>query len=206
MLEIGPYHIELYWITSLIGLIIIIAACLKQRWVFRTILALVLVFSIALLFLTETEQNWESLTHQMYASHRTGNKELSLHTARQLLALAEQQYPDDSTRMAESLHHVGWLLVDLRRYKEAETYFDKSIPLYEQLDPHYPDNHSLVCTHGVGNDKSIQGQVYEMTGRLTLAEQFYTEALEHYRKRCPGFPQYHDEMTRALARIHKKKP
>ena len=110
-----------------------------------------------------------------------------------------KNFPADSVRTVESVHHVGWLLVNLGRYKEAEPYFDESIPGYLKIASTLANDHFLVCPHGPGNEKSLQGVVYQATGRTKLAEQFYREALEFYKTRCPGYPQYQKEMTDALA-------
>lgn len=199
ILDLFSNHPVLLWMLLAVSLTIAFSQLfLKKNYRLMVLLISLLNCAIYFLYIAKQEQRWQKLNEDMFRTYQLGEKEKSLEIAKQLLEIARANFSSDSVRTVESVHHVGWLLVNSKRFKEAESYFDESIAGYLKLDPNFPDDHHLVCTHGVGNERALLGLVYKHTSRPELARKFYLEALEHYRRRCPSFPQYQAEMTNAL--------
>ncbi len=182
-------------------LFVVIALAVRRRTAQLASLACLIVVALWLVFVVRQERRWAGDSARMFSTFYAGDREGSLAIARELLATARASYPPESQRVVESFHHVGWLLIHTGRAADAEPYLDTSLAGYQRLNSTLPDDDPLICTHGIGNEKSLLGFVYQQTSRFELAERMYREALDHYERRCPAYPQYRAEMTGALTKL-----
>ncbi|MFN8390454.1 MAG: hypothetical protein U0136_09210 [Bdellovibrionota bacterium] len=201
--ELLQYHPELLALIPANLILPLFALVLRNKMVQLLALVCLLISALDILKVSRFERDWAAQMAEMHEQFEAGNRATSLGIARHLLEIARAAFPEDSPRVVEGVHHVGWLLVHNDRAPEAEPFFKESLTGYEHLDPALPNDHDLVCTHGVGNERSLLAYVFEKTGRRDLADQFYQDALAHYRARCPKFPQYQTEMLNALENLHR---
>lgn len=131
---------------------------------------------------TELEYQFNDTTRQMFSLHRAGDKDSSLAKARLLLQISDQHLAELDIKRIESIHHVGWLLWDQKRYREASDLLEQSLILYKRKDqtewflPQYLRK-LPPGVHGSGNEHYILADIYSNLGDFELADYHYQQAL-----------------------------
>lgn len=180
--------------------LLVVSMVLKlRRWI-RTVIVLSVVIILAIhISKYAQESEWQRLTSSMYATHKAGDKEEALRIAEGLLDSARSRYPKTHLRHAESVHHVGWLNWDLRRFATAKRYFDESLRLYTEIE-----KQGVVPpgVHGVGNEQNLLAGTHRALGNFETAEQYHLLAIVYFQKRYPQHGWYLKTIMNNLASLY----
>ena len=191
------------------SLLIVVVACaallvvgivLKRRPWIRFGIVLIVVIILALQIAKHSqEKEWQRLTNIMFASHKARDKEEALRAAECLLDIARSRYAETHIRYAESVHHVGWLNWDLKRYTKAKRYFNESLRLYTEIERQGAVPPGLM---GAGNEQSLLAGTHEALGEFEVAEQYYLQAIVYFQKRYPQHGWYLKSIMNNLAGLY----
>ena len=170
-----------------------------RRWI-RTVIVLS-ILTILAIQIAQYAQDWEwqRSKRNMYASHKAGDKEEALRSAERMLDIARSRYPTTHLRYAESVHHVGWLNWDLKRYTEAKRYFQESLRLYTEIESQGAVPPGLL---GAGNEQNLLAGTHEALGEFEVAEQYYLKAIEYFQQRDPQHGWYSKTIMNNLAGLY----
>lgn len=180
--------------------LLVVSIVLKPRRWIRTVIILS-ILTILAIQIAKYAQDWEwrRLKSSMYASHQAGDKDEALRSAEHMLDIARSRFPTTHLRYAESVHHVGWLNWDLKRYTEARRYFQESLRLYTEMESQGAVPPGLL---GAGNEQDLLAGTHEAQGEFEVAERYYLQAIVYFQQRYPQHGWYLKTIMNNLAGLY----
>ena len=170
-----------------------------RRWI-RTVMILSILTILAMqIAKLAQESEWRRLKSSMYASHQALDKEEALRAAERMLDIARSRYPMTHLRYAESVHHVGWLKWDLKRYTKAKRYVRESLRLYTEIERQGAVPPGLL---GAGNEQNLLAGTHQALGEFEVAERYYMQAIVYFQQRYPQHGWYLKTIMNNLADLY----